>query len=77
MRVGAESWSTGISTELDTHGREAALSAPFRAFDNSDYNYCRYEIWRPRLEDLRRPQQTCLHARHHVQGSNGRQQLCQ
>jgi len=27
-RVGAESWSTGISTGLDTHGREAALSAP-------------------------------------------------
>jgi len=26
--VGAESWSIGISTELDTHGREAALSAP-------------------------------------------------
>jgi len=22
---GAESWSTGISTELDMHGREAAL----------------------------------------------------
>src|SRR5258708_37721865 len=27
-RVGAESWSTGTSTELDTHGREAALRAP-------------------------------------------------
>src|SRR5260370_11886272 len=27
-RVGAESLSTGTSTELDTHGREAALRAP-------------------------------------------------
>src|SRR5258708_25864274 len=27
-RAGAESLSTGISTELDTHGREAALPAP-------------------------------------------------
>src|SRR4030088_1994727 len=27
-RVGAESWSTGTSTERDTHGREAALRAP-------------------------------------------------
>src|SRR5712672_945351 len=27
-RVGAESLSTGISTELDTHGREAARRAP-------------------------------------------------
>src|SRR3979490_3288291 len=27
-RVGAESLSTGTSTELDTHGREAALQAP-------------------------------------------------
>ena len=27
-RMGAESWSTGIFTELDTLGREAVLSAP-------------------------------------------------
>src|SRR5437016_4814454 len=27
-RVAAESLSTGISTELDTHGREAALRVP-------------------------------------------------